>query len=115
MTTPVYDYAVLGVEKVVDGDTVDLRLDLGFYATMLFRFRVYDVDTPERREVDWAEATNFTREWLARQTALRVKTFKLKPSTPVADAVHGRWAGLIYNPVSGEVLAEALKKWMAQR
>lgn len=35
--------------RVVDGDTVDLRIDLGFHLTHERRFRLYGIDTPEIR------------------------------------------------------------------
>ena len=45
-----YEYEVkLPVRKVVDGDTVDLDVDLGFYMTASIRFRLLGVDTPELR------------------------------------------------------------------
>jgi len=35
------------VKRVVDGDTVDAQLDLGFGILMNQRFRIMDLDTPE--------------------------------------------------------------------
>lgn len=35
------------VKRVVDGDTVDAQLDLGFGILMNQRFRIMDIDTPE--------------------------------------------------------------------
>lgn len=35
------------VERVVDGDTFDIRIALGFYATTTQRIRLAEVDTPE--------------------------------------------------------------------
>ena len=37
------------VERVVDGDTVDVVLDLGFTILHKCRFRLYGIDTPESR------------------------------------------------------------------
>src|SRR5574337_377240 len=33
--------------KVVDGDTIDLQVDTGFYCTHQCRFRLAGIDTPE--------------------------------------------------------------------
>ena len=33
--------------KVTDGDTLHLRIDLGFGIKKIDKFRLYDVDTPE--------------------------------------------------------------------
>lgn len=34
--------------RVVDGDTVDLKVDLGFRMSTVTRFRLYGIDAPER-------------------------------------------------------------------
>lgn len=47
-----YDYRVTEVLRVVDGDTIDLRLDLGFYLSAALRFRLLGVNTPELRDPD---------------------------------------------------------------
>jgi micrococcal nuclease len=38
------------VSRVVDGDTVDFLVDLGFHVSMLVRCRVARIDTPEMSE-----------------------------------------------------------------
>ena len=43
-----YEYACT-VEKVVDGDTIDVVLDLGFDILYKSRVRLYGIDTPESR------------------------------------------------------------------
>lgn len=61
-----YTYRVAEVVRVVDGDTVDLRVDLGFHVELLERFRLAGIDTPElvgaerRRGLEaaaWLDAT----------------------------------------------------------
>jgi micrococcal nuclease len=42
-----YEYRAL-VERVVDGDTVDVRIDLGFDVWVRERLRVAAIDAPER-------------------------------------------------------------------
>jgi len=37
------------LKKVVDGDTLDFELDLGFHTTVSIRTRLLDVDAPEVR------------------------------------------------------------------
>jgi len=46
------------VKRVVDGDTVDLDVDLGFHVVIRLRGRLIGVDTPERGHQDWAKATD---------------------------------------------------------
>lgn len=43
-----YEYAAK-VVKVVDGDTVDLEVDLGFSITLKERFRLHRINAPEKR------------------------------------------------------------------
>lgn len=51
-----YRYRVLDVLRVVDGDTVDLRIDLGFHVVISERFRLAGVDTPELVGADRSKA-----------------------------------------------------------
>jgi len=44
----VWEYKVK-VIKVIDGDTVDVRIDLGFKIHHMIRVRVYGINTPETR------------------------------------------------------------------
>lgn len=38
--------------NVVDGDTVDVLIDLGFYVSIRQRVRLYGIDTPELNSTD---------------------------------------------------------------
>lgn len=42
---------------VVDGDTLDVRVDRGFHDTSEIRIRLYGVNTPERGQAGYAQAT----------------------------------------------------------
>lgn len=53
------------LRRAVDGDTVDLMVDLGFYMYANIRVRVKGVDTPERGEEGFHEATDFVVGWFA--------------------------------------------------
>lgn len=44
------------VTDVVDGDTVDLEIDLGFLVTTRLRARLHSINTPERGHPGWAAA-----------------------------------------------------------
>jgi micrococcal nuclease len=41
--------------KVIDGDTLDLELDIGFHLTFKSRFRILGIDTPELNSKDVLE------------------------------------------------------------
>ena len=44
-----YNFRVIKVNKVLDGDTIDVTIDLGFDLYKKERVRVAGVDTPEKR------------------------------------------------------------------
>ena len=86
-----YEYRIKSVERVVDGDTVDVILDLGFGLFKKERVRVAGVDTPEKRTRNAKEkmlgndATTFAEEWFAAEGDITVKTEK--------DGKYGRMLG----------------------
>ena len=65
-----YNFRVIEVNRVVDGDTIDVTIDLGFDLYKKERVRVAGVDTPEKRTRDLEEkelgieATNWLKEKL---------------------------------------------------
>ena len=44
-----YEYKIQKVGKVVDGDTIDVVVDLGFHTFVKKRVRLYGINTPETR------------------------------------------------------------------
>lgn len=90
---PGWDYAITEVIRVVDGDTVDLRIDLGFHMTAALRFRILNADAPEHREAGWAECTAFTKAWLEKYAG------KMRARTQKADSF-GRWLAEVYVPTA---------------
>ena len=50
-----YEYRVKQVLKVVDGDTIDVIIDLGFDVSFTSRVRLAGIDTPESRTTDARE------------------------------------------------------------
>ena len=65
-----YNFRVVEINRVVDGDTIDVTIDLGFDLFKKERVRVAGVDTPEKRTRDLDEkelgidATNWMKEKL---------------------------------------------------
>jgi micrococcal nuclease len=47
-----YEYRVKKVLKIVDGDTIDVDIDLGFDISFTSRVRLAGIDTPESRTKD---------------------------------------------------------------
>ena len=50
-----YNFRVVEINRVVDGDTIDVTIDLGFDLSKKERVRVAGVDTPEKRTRDLEE------------------------------------------------------------
>ena len=65
-----YTYRIK-VTRVVDGDTIDADIDLGFDVWVHQRFRLSDIDAPEIRTRDLVEkeAGKKTTKWLEEQIA----------------------------------------------
>jgi len=65
-----YNFRVTEINRVLDGDTIDVTIDLGFDLYKKERVRVAGVDTPEKRTRDLEEkalgidATNWLKEKL---------------------------------------------------
>ena len=50
-----YNFRVISIDRVLDGDTIDVTIDLGFDLYKKERVRVAGVDTPEKRTRDLEE------------------------------------------------------------
>ena len=65
-----YNFRVVSIDRVVDGDTIDVSIDLGFDLIKKERVRIAGVDTPEKRTRDLEEkalgidATNWMKKHL---------------------------------------------------
>jgi len=65
-----YNFRVTELARVIDGDTIDIVIDLGFNLYKHERVRIAGVDTPEKRTRDLAEkelgidATNWLKHAL---------------------------------------------------
>lgn len=85
------------VLKVIDGDTLDVMIDLGFNIHHKARVRLYGVNTPESRTKDLAEkemglkAKSFTADWTTRHRQVFLKTIAGK------DDKYGRILAQIYS------------------
>ena len=54
--------------RCVDGDTADLDVDLGFYLTARIRCRLTGVNTPERGQANFKEATSILEDFIKEQS-----------------------------------------------
>jgi micrococcal nuclease len=86
------------VKKVVDGDTIDVLIDVGFNMHYAGRVRLYGVNTPESRTTNLEEkkaglaAKEFVEQWVAdNEDIVYLKTIKDK------NEKYGRILAQIYN------------------
>ena len=77
-----YQYSVIEIVKIVDGDTVDVLLDLGFDIHRKERVRILGIDAPETRTIDenekkfGIEAKTYVVSWFAKHSKITVHTYK---------------------------------------
>ena len=94
-----WNYKVASVDRVIDGDTIDITINLGFNLSIKQRVRVAGVDTPEKRTSDHdvekplgIDATNWLEEKLEGTDNLMVRT-ELGSG---ASGKYGRLLGWLY-------------------
>lgn len=97
-----YEYKAK-IVNVVDGDTFDLDIDLGFHITIRERVRLLNIDTPEKRgaaeEKELGLAiTRYVKEWLEDQPECLIRSYKGTDS-------FGRWLVDLVLP-DGENISE---------
>jgi len=96
-----YEYFVKEVKNVVDGDTIDVIIDLGFDILFASRVRLAGIDTPESRTTDKAEkalgleAKEYLKKQLKDSKSVVIRTEKMDSSEK-----YGRILGWVY--VNGE-------------
>ena len=92
-----YEYHVKNLSKVVDGDTIDVDIDLGFDISFSSRVRLAGIDTPESRTTDKAEkalglqAKEYLKYKLKDAKSIVIKTEKMDSSEK-----YGRILGWIF-------------------
>jgi micrococcal nuclease len=96
-----YIYRIKSVLKVVDGDTIDADIDLGFDISLTKRIRLAGVDTPESRTIDAKEKALGleVKEWLKERLKF-AKDVIIKTELPDSTEKYGRIIGHLY--VNGE-------------
>jgi micrococcal nuclease len=81
--------------RVVDGDTVDLVIDLGFDTSRKERFRLYGVDAPEMNTPEGKEAKAWLWEALQPLEAIYIETLQHK--TKAKRDKYGRFLAVLYS------------------
>ena len=107
MTTPsLYSYRVKSITKVVDGDTFDCILDLGFDVLLEARVRMLGIDTPESRTSDAEEKVYglLSKEWLKHN--IHGEQIIISTQVDNEKGKFGRILGIVF--VDGKNLNEAM-------
>jgi len=105
----VYEYRVKQVLKVVDGDTIDVDIDLGFSISYTQRVRLAGIDTPESRTKDRAEkalgleSKKYLGDLLKSASQIVIRTEK-----PDSTEKYGRILGWVFLDGSHESVNNAL-------
>jgi micrococcal nuclease len=92
-----YIYRIKSVLKVVDGDTIDASIDLGFDISLSKRIRLAGIDSPESRTRDLEEKALGleTKEWL-KKTLEDAKDILIKTEKPDSTEKYGRIIGHLF-------------------
>jgi micrococcal nuclease len=92
-----FEYYVKKVIKVVDGDTIDVDIDLGFDISFTSRVRLAGIDTPESRTKDLAEkALGLEAKAYLKRCIDSAKTVVIKTEKMNSTEKFGRILGWVY-------------------
>jgi micrococcal nuclease len=99
-----FEYYVKKVTKVVDGDTIDVEIDLGFDISFSSRVRLAGIDTPESRTKDKAEKELGlqSKEYLAKHLK-DAKSVVIKTEKINSTEKFGRVLGWVY--INGDTVS----------
>ena len=99
-----YEYYVRKVESVVDGDTIDVLIDLGFDILFSSRVRLAGIDTPESRTKDLKEkALGLESKEYLKKALKDAKSVVIKTEKMDSSEKYGRILGWVY--VNGDTVS----------
>jgi micrococcal nuclease len=93
-----YEYRIKNVIKVVDGDTIDVDIDLGMNTVRANeRIRLAGIDTPESRTTDKTEkALGIESKEYLKSKLKDAKLIVIKTELPDSTEKYGRMLGWLY-------------------
>jgi len=92
-----YEYRIKKVLKVVDGDTIDVDIDLGFNISYYQRVRLAGIDTPESRTTDKEEKIlGLEVKDRVKHLIDNAKTVVIRTEKPDSSEKYGRILGWLY-------------------
>ena len=92
-----YIYRIKQILRVIDGDTIDADIDLGFDISLTKRIRLAGVDTPESRTADVNEKKYGleAKEWLKHKVE-KAEHILIKTELPDSTEKYGRIIGHLF-------------------
>lgn len=92
-----FEYRVKKVTKVVDGDTIDVDIDLGFNISFSQRVRLAGIDTPESRTTDLQEKQlGLECKDRLKHVLENAKTVVIRTEKPDSSEKYGRILGWLF-------------------
>jgi micrococcal nuclease len=92
-----FEYYVKKVSKVVDGDTIDVDIDLGFDISFSSRVRLAGIDTPESRTTDKMEkALGLESKEYLKKAIDAAKNIVIKTEKMDSSEKYGRILGWVF-------------------
>jgi micrococcal nuclease len=96
-----YIYRIKEIYKVIDGDTIDASIDLGFGIYLTRKIRLAGIDTPESRTTNVKEKIMGleSKDWLKHRVE-NAQCILIKTELPDSTEKYGRIIGHLY--INGE-------------
>lgn len=92
-----YEYRVKKLIAVIDGDTIDVEIDLGFDISITKRVRLAGIDTPESRTSDkFEKSLGLESKALLKQRLAAAETIVIKTEKPDSSEKYGRVLGWLF-------------------
>lgn len=92
-----YEYRVKKITGVVDGDTIDVEIDLGFNVSYAQRVRLAGIDTPESRTTDkFEKSLGLEAKEYLKSKLKDAKLIVIKTEKPDSSEKYGRILGWLY-------------------
>lgn len=93
----------VAVTRVIDGDTLEVEIELGFDVIRRQKLRLADMDCPAAKTTEGRAATRLTRERMAQAERVVVKT--VRTGDP-----HGRYVGHVFYATVPATLDETFRQ-----
>jgi len=104
-----YEYRVKTVIAVIDGDTIDVEIDLGFDISITKRVRLAGIDTPESRTTNKEEKVlGLEVKELLKKKLKAASNIVIRTEKPDSSEKYGRVLGWLYLDGDGESVNTAL-------